>query len=414
MKQFYSNLVIVLKKTLLSFIVLFGVSYISSAQVYYGNLSGSNEFPANSSPGTGKTTVTIAGNTMRVQASFSGLVTQTAASLPSGTTASHIHASATQPPLSLINNAGVATQVPTFAGFPLGVQAGTYDQTFDMTLAGSYNPAYITANGGNPAAAFVALKTQIAEGRAYLNIHSNAFPGGEIRGYLLACPTINVSIPDAWALANGTRANTVYPAYAPASSLMLQANASGGTGPYTYSWSNGAATPATTVSPVATTTYSVAVKDQNGCAGMASKTVSIMDVSDGKKGDKIIVCHNGKNSLSIASAAVASHLQHGDMLGSCEANGNANRLSTANLPATSLAVKILGNPSRTYFDIQIGGLTNKNVRMNVYDNLGRLVETRSQQANQTIRFGNSYKPGTYLVELIQGTQKQTLRLIKAK
>ena len=239
-----------------------------------------------------KLLITIDGNLMRVQVTFSGLVAQTAAGLPSGTTASHIHAP-TPIPLSLTSTAGVATQTPTFAGFPLGVSAGTYDHTFDMTLNSSYNPAYITANGGTAASAFTALKTAIAAGKSYLNIHSNAFPSGEIRGFLLPCPTINVSIPDAFALGGGVLANTVYPAYSPASSLMFQANVSGGTGPYTYNWSNGATTSSITVSPTATTTYSLAVQDQNGCPGSATKTVNVLDISGGKKGDKIVVCHYG-------------------------------------------------------------------------------------------------------------------------
>jgi len=413
MKQFSSaSLITVLKKTLFFCIVFFGISYVSYAQIYYATLLGSNEFPSNNSPGTGKALFTINGNLMRVQATYSGLVPQTAAGAPSGTTAAHIHASATLPPLSLTSTTGVTTQVPTYPGFPqgIGVLAGTYDNTFDMTLASSYNPAYITANGGTAAAAFAAFKTQIAEGRAYFNVHSNAFPGGEIRGFLVPCPTINVSIPDAWALPNGVLANTVYPAYTPASSLMLQANVSGGTGPYTYNWSNGATTAFTTVSPMATTTYSVTVKDQNGCPGMTTKTVNVVNVADGKKGDKITVCHNGKNSLSIASPAVASHLQHGDMLGSCGANGN--RLPTTNLQAANLAVKVMGNPSRSYFDIQIGSFSNNNVRITVYDNLGRLIETKSLGANQMVRLGSSYRPGTYLVQIVKGTQKQTLRLLK--
>jgi hypothetical protein len=212
-----------------------------------------------------------------VQVTFSGLVALTSAGLPSGTTASHIHAP-TAIPLSLTNTAGVATTTPTFTDFPLGVRSGTYDHTFDMTLNSSYNPAYITANGGTAASAFIALKAAIAAGKSYLNIHTNAFGGGEIRGYLLPCPAITVSIPDAYALANGTLANTVYPAYAPASSLMLQANVSGGTGPYTYTWSNNATTNSITVSPTVTTTYSVAVADQNGCPGSATKTIQVADI----------------------------------------------------------------------------------------------------------------------------------------
>jgi hypothetical protein len=43
----------------------------------------------------------------------------------------------------------VATTLPTFAGFPLGVTSGTYINTLDLTLASSYNPAFVTANGGS-------------------------------------------------------------------------------------------------------------------------------------------------------------------------------------------------------------------------------------------------------------------------
>jgi hypothetical protein len=143
MKQFYSGFLFpAVKKALLLFVV-WEASYVSSGQVYYTTLSGPNEFPSNSSPGTGRAVITIDGNFMRVQATFSGLVPQTAAGLPSGTTASHIHAP-TPIPLSLTSTAGVATQTPTFADFPLGVRAGTYDHTFDMMQNSSYNPAYIS------------------------------------------------------------------------------------------------------------------------------------------------------------------------------------------------------------------------------------------------------------------------------
>ena len=62
MKQFYSDLLLLaIKKTLLLFIVFFGAYYVSSGQIYYGTLSGPNEFPTNSSPGAGKFVITIDG-----------------------------------------------------------------------------------------------------------------------------------------------------------------------------------------------------------------------------------------------------------------------------------------------------------------------------------------------------------------
>jgi hypothetical protein len=144
---------------------------------YEATLNGLQEVPPNASPGTGTAEVTIdtQANTMRVQASFSGLL--------SNTTNAHIHCCAL-PGFS----AGVATTTPTFPGFPGGVTAGIYDQIFDMTMASSFNPAFITANGGTPASAFARLLIGLDAGEAYFNVHSVMFPGGEIRGQLSRVP----------------------------------------------------------------------------------------------------------------------------------------------------------------------------------------------------------------------------------
>src|SRR5438270_780450 len=111
----------------------------AQAQMFFADLTGAAESPPNASPGTGAALVTLDSfaNTMRVQVTFSGLL--------GTTTASHIHAATAVP---FTGTAGVATTTPTFAGFPLGVTSGTYDNTLDMTLPSSYNPAYVAANGG--------------------------------------------------------------------------------------------------------------------------------------------------------------------------------------------------------------------------------------------------------------------------
>lgn len=151
----------------------------ASVFLYNVTLDGPSESPANASPGTGLGTVTYdnVARTLQLSVSFSGLT--------GTTTASHIHAATS---VAFAGTAGVATTTPTFAGFPLGVTSGTYLNTLDLTLASSYNPSYVTANGGTIALAELALATAMAAGKAYFNIHSTTFGGGEIRGFLTTVP----------------------------------------------------------------------------------------------------------------------------------------------------------------------------------------------------------------------------------
>lgn len=134
--------------------------------------------------GTGSATVTIDADlfTMRVQADFTGL---------SGvSSAAHIHCCTVN---SGTGNAGVATVVPSFTLFPLGVTAGTHDFTYDLTLTSSYNSAFVTANGGTATTAFNALVAGLDARKAYFNIHTSTFQGGEIRAILTPVPEPAVS-----------------------------------------------------------------------------------------------------------------------------------------------------------------------------------------------------------------------------
>jgi hypothetical protein len=106
------------------------------------------------------------------------------------TAAAHIHCCLATPFLTGAN-VGVATLVPAFPGFPLGVKSGVDNFVLDLDLATSYNPAFITSFGGNLAAAEAAFINGLETGRTYLNIHTalpNGFPGGEIRGFVVKIP----------------------------------------------------------------------------------------------------------------------------------------------------------------------------------------------------------------------------------
>jgi len=148
---------------------------------FTANLTQANEVPPTGSPATGSATIVLdaAANTLSLHVTFSGLT--------SNTTMAHIHCCLASSFLTGVN-VGVATTVPAFPGFPLGVTSGTYDHILDLTSAGSYNPAFVTAQG-SVAKAEAALISGIQNGETYLNIHTMTNPGGEIRGFVVASPT---------------------------------------------------------------------------------------------------------------------------------------------------------------------------------------------------------------------------------
>jgi len=146
--------------------------------------------------GSGTATVSIdeVTNLMRVKVNFLGL--------SGNTTVAHIHGPTTVP---LTGTASVMTPTPTFPGFPAGtgVSSGSYDQTFDLLLSSSYRSGFITANGGTPTGARNGLIAALKGRQAYLNIHSSAFPGGEIRGFFIQetpspLPMVGAAAAMAW------------------------------------------------------------------------------------------------------------------------------------------------------------------------------------------------------------------------
>ncbi len=146
---------------------------------YFAFLDGPSESPPVASPGTGFATFVFdpVANTLALKVSFRDLI--------GTTTVAHIHGPTTIPGEG---TASVATMLPTFAGFPVGLNAGSYSATFDTDDLATYNPAFVAANGGTAAGAEAALGSMLASGRAYLNIHSTFVPSGEIRGFIQPVP----------------------------------------------------------------------------------------------------------------------------------------------------------------------------------------------------------------------------------
>lgn len=154
-------------------LALIGTGAAHADIVHYETTLGPEVLGATGS-GTAEFTYDNVAHTLSISTVFSGL---------SGlTTVSHIHCCTAVPGAGTV---AVAVTPGTLPGFPTNVSAGNYSILLDLTLATTYTTGFINNfAGGQLANAEGALIAGINAGRAYLNIHTNAFPGGEIRGFL--------------------------------------------------------------------------------------------------------------------------------------------------------------------------------------------------------------------------------------
>jgi hypothetical protein len=120
----------------------FGVASLAQAITHKATLDGAQEVPPVNTPASGFAKLDLDKNamTLRIVLAFGNLLGEQ--------TAAHIHGPA--PP-------GVN------AGVLLGLPVGIFDQTFNIDAA---------------------TMDAIQNGLAYINVHTTAFPGGEIRGQI--------------------------------------------------------------------------------------------------------------------------------------------------------------------------------------------------------------------------------------
>lgn len=173
----------ILSSLALALTMLVSATASAATTNYRSTMSGPSEAPPNPSPGAGIATIVIddVANTLSLSMPFFDLVADTVAG--------HLHCCTASP---LTSTAGIA--IP-FGDLASGVRSGMYQRVFDLTSAATYGPDFLAANGGTADLARFYLLQGITGNQSYLNIHTTQFPGGEIRGFLVAAP---VPEPSTW------------------------------------------------------------------------------------------------------------------------------------------------------------------------------------------------------------------------
>jgi hypothetical protein len=90
----------------------------------------------------------------------------------------------------------------------------------------------------------------------------------------------------------------------------------------------------------------------------------------------------------------------------------AGSTSSAVTAKNSLNLQALPNPTRTSFTLNLGSSHTDKVSIIVTDMVGRQVYQANGTGNQQYQFGKQFPAGTYIVQVIQGKDIKTLKLIK--
>ena len=134
-----------------------GCSDDNDDEVYEAILSGANEVPARSTAANGRSHVIIHGDTVSFSVEVDDIT---------NLTVSHIHtgAAGTNGPV----------RVNLYTGGPVITTADKI-----VLAQGSFDSSGVTG------ISYDQLLSEIRAGRAYVNVHSQTFPGGEVRGQLV-------------------------------------------------------------------------------------------------------------------------------------------------------------------------------------------------------------------------------------
>ena len=140
--------------------------------------------------------------------------------------------------------------------------------------------------------------------------------------------------------------------------------------------------------PVGITTVTWTVTDQNGNYSTAKQTVTVKAYTNSRKSSSVA----NDNSYSSFEKAVNPRKE-----------GN------------ELKITVSPNPTTTYFSLKLESKYDMPVNLIVFDEMGLITDIRSKlAANSTIQFGYNYHSGIYFAEMIQGTERKVVQLIKLK
>jgi hypothetical protein len=94
------------------------------------------------------------------------------------------------------------------------------------------------------------------------------------------------------------------------------------------------------------------------------------------------------------------------------ANLPVTKAPVVNTPTESMSVKVFPNPSTTNFNVQVITAGTEEVIVRVLDLQGRFIKSVKVASGKTLNIGSELKAGAYFIEVRQGREVKTTRVLK--
>ena len=212
----------------------------------------------------------------------------------------------------------------------------------------------------------------------------------------------------------------------------IQIIPAGGTGPYTYLWTNNAT--GATLTGLAAGSYTVTITDAHNCTttnttnisqptaitvststtdainGQSNGSASISNVGGGSA-PYVVTWSNGLNGNTINSLAAGTYTVTITDHNGCEATATAVVNATVGIANVNsdISFTIYPNPAKTEVTIEANSL-DKETTLILEDVLGQAVVTKNITTSTTIDLAN-FSDGVYFIELRQGTKRAMKKFV---
>ncbi len=304
----------------------------------------------------------------------------------------------------------------------------------------------LTASGGASPYTYSMNGTTFVSSGTFTKLAAGTYKGWvkDTRGCTQSLSNIVVS-----KLSTITVSATKTPASSCASDGIIKLTGSGGSSSYTYSLNGTTFVSSNTFTKLASGTYKGWVKDTRGCVQSLSNIVVAKTTFTATVSKTNVTCKGAKNGTVTISKTGGitpftysidkvhfvtsnrfTNLSPGTYTATvkdakgCTASVSGITITEPSTPCLGIIAEgsatygneldatVNPNPTESDFNLVVKGNIKEKVSVRIMDVYGRVIKEMSGFTYQTYRFGQEFASGTYIVEVVQGSNRKTLKIVK--